>query len=440
MTAEIKKVLILDGGSSLSLALELCARDDLEVYYFSGGSGDEPKIESQLVGFGFDRFGLHLVKDFYSLINTEEDKDSWVILITDPNFGDLAKWLRDDGWSVFGPDKKAMELETKYEVGKDFVQGLGVDVPAFQDFPNLEELSKGLDTFDPAKRYVLKINSLSGPVETLVGTPEEITDRLRGISSIEKGMNLGCTLEEYLPGVPVATAAFFNGEKFLTPVLRIYDSPWGGYLSWYNRCLLFEMSLRKLEIGLKRIGFQGIVNLNGYFIGKGVWGEDNPAKDTYASFGLNLSGAYPWARVCFKMIDNLWEMIDSTAKQKNREAKLLCKDAFFINAFRGGNLEDFYYLGDIWKLERDNPKHYGIAFDNVTMDSAGDVSALPGHDRVFQMIGFGNSYGEAVKWALSLLQECQGRIDFKHRCQDLIEDMRDRDIFTRSWLGDENRD
>jgi hypothetical protein len=438
---ENKKILVIGSGQDLSVALEFLARD-LEVHYFSP-SNDQ--FGDKTAGYGFSRFGLHLTPDFYSLLNSEKDQDQWLIVLTDTNFGDLAAWLRDDGWRVFGPDKEGQKMEKDHEFGKKVLTESGVDVPVFQAFGNLNEVIDHLTKIDPGKEFILKADQGDEKANTWKGTPSELVEKFKEVNPVERGMKIGYSLEEYLPGVSVTSAAFFNGEKFLNPVMRIYASCYGGYITWFENCPVFNQGLAKLSLPLKKAGYRGLINLDGMFVGKGMWDGESPDRDIYAGLDFRAKLDEPFSRVYVKMISNLEEVFDKVASGEDCKIGLICKDAFFINAFREeGATEEDLYLGDIWKIERDNPSHYGITFDKVAMNTDGGVTTLPGSTRPFQMIGFGNSYMESLSSCMEVLRLCSDRIktgrsteeSIREVRENLISNIRDRVVFLGSWVDE----
>lgn len=433
------KIMQIGTGMDLSIALELASREDTEVYYFSEWNSSFPQVESYLVGFGFDRFGIKLVQDFYSILNSvpDDERDSWLILITDTGFGDLPNWLRDENWAVFGPGKKGQDLETNRAFGKDFMLSNGIDIASYYTFETLIEVEDTLTALiDNPKQYVLKVNTATGLTDTAIGTPSELLDKLEDLDNIRKDLKIGYTLEEFIPGIEVGVTAFFNGDKFITPVIGNYESEWGGYLYWTDESVVFKMGLQNAEQGLKNIGYNGVIDLNGIFVRKNAWAKGIPLEDRYAGLEFTSRFGYPYGRVYTKMIGNLTEMLDGCARGEVPDVETINSHAYFINAFANLELadtEDFVDINKIYTFERDNPEKWGISFDKVVMQSDGNVAVLPGYPRMFQMIGFGDSYFSAVENCLELYELCKKEVEFEDHRDLLVPDIRDRVIFLESW-------
>jgi hypothetical protein len=219
-------------------------------------------------------------------------------------------------------------------------------------------------------------------------------------------------------------------------------------MNWFKKCPLFDMGLDKLTVPFRKMEFRGVATIDGIFIPKGLMGNGEPQKDTYVGNRLFTSCIFdasdfdPMSRVYFKMIENLKEVLAVTAGGGDARIDLLKKDAFYINGFRPLDQDesDFYPIGKIYAFEKENPERFGVAFEQVTMDSSGDINVLPNNHRLFQMIGFGNSYLEAVSGATELLSVCQENINFDTRKQETLENIRDRVVFVESWFGEKNED
>ena len=187
-------------------------------------------------------------------------------------------------------------------------------------------------------------------------------------------------------------AGFYNGSSFQSPTLKLFSNVDGGLLIWNDG--------EKTSIP--------ILNIQNY---KGA-----------VSDSLDNT----WIKIAFKMIQNLDEVLDKTVLGEDSNMNLEWTHAYYINAFKPENKIGFVELKDIYKLEQKNPEKWAITFDEVFMDSDGLVYSLPDSNIMFQMIGFGNSYEEAVKNCLDLRSSCKRRLEFIDRKQELVEDIRDR--------------
>ena len=434
-----KKVLVVDRGNSLSLAMELTARN-IEVHYYTEWDEDFPRADSTLVGYGFERFGLHLVKDFYSVLKSisSKEKDDWLVLITDTGYGDLAEWLRKDDWAVFGANKQGLDLEVDRALGKKFMLDNGINVARYEQFQTMDQVIEHLEELVSASKglkFVLKMSGFSGKAESVVGTPEELLVDIGRMPEAQRTLHIGYVVEEAIPGIKdVAVTAFFNGSNFLKPVLFNLNSAWGSYMRWMEENPVFKMGLEHAERGLAALAYKGVIDLNGIFVRKDMWGPGNPKESAYLGTGFTTCCKFPDSRVYTKMIENLEEVLEAVALGKDAEVRLLKDSAYTINAFSQQRTEGNTNLGRIYDYEKNEPERFGVSYDKCTMTEEGMVLALPECSRLFQMIGFGENYFESIKNSLELFEICNSQMSFQHNRRELIQDIRDRIIFLESWM------
>lgn len=346
-----------------------------EVYYFCDGDG----VRS---GEGFDLFGMHLVDDFYSIIKTEKKKEDWIIIINDWGLGDVVDSLREDGWNVLGTE--IPDLSDQF----DIIKKSGIDVI---DYRNIE----GGLPFNSIFKYCALLTSIG----------------------------------------------FFNGDKFLKPVIRSYrtEEPFGGYISWFNKCPVFDMGLGRMEIVLRQMEYHGVVRLNSIFVPAGSSNEGFPKEDIFAATGVRFGfcTGEDDGKIYPKMINNLDEVMFALAKGDDVEIKLNTKDAYFINVNKDEEIDN-YSIRDIWKLERDNSNRFAITYDNVMVDDSGNMRVLPESKNAFQAIGFGNSYMEAVNSFNDLTDILRGEFTFLNE-EQLSHGIRDSILFMSGWVDNGDR-
>lgn len=430
MDITFDKILIVGTGLDLSIALEIVSRDlQGKVFYCSRVNESFPRIENVLVGKGFERFGLSLVDDVDTFIEFE-DKNLFVV-VTDVGFGGLVDRLRERNFIVFGSTYKGDMLENNRVFGKKVMQESEISVPEYYSCESLREVEKVLGSLSEDEKWVLKANTVSGSFDTRVGTVVELLGALEQVEEVEKGLEVGYILEKYIEGIEVASAAFFNGKEFLKPIVITFESEWGGYISWERDSEVFEKGLSRVSKVLGDFGYRGMIDLNGIWTRNGEY------------YGIEFASrfGYPWGRIQSKMISNLVDVLFATANGDLIDISLFKTSAYFVNGFRNLEFEEedgFVDLGKIYQIEQMNPDKYGITFDKVVMDDRGIVYVLPGYSRLFQMIGFGDSYFDAVDYCWDMFDICKRRIDFKENRQELVEDIRDRIVFFESWSKEKN--
>jgi len=417
----VKNILVLGSGLDLSIALEFCKKggSDVKVYYYSSWSEGFPQLDKYLVGYGFERFGLEIVKDFYRQLRCiwDIDKEDWLVVFTDNNFGDLPDMLRDEGFIVFGSGLGGSSLELDRAWGKSVLSEF-VDVPDFKSFHNLNEVEDYLRGEDGSERFVLKVDVVSGSIDTVVGTVDELLSEIDRVDDVERGLELNWILERFIDGVEVAIGAFFNGNKFLFPVVRSFESEWGGYLIWGSKDIIFEETLGKMVSFLSGLGYNGMVDINGILSNDGKF---YALEWTAGRFG------YPWGRIYTRMINNIVDVLDSIARGKDCDIDISYNCAYFISAFSDFDFskmpENFYDCNDLYKLDKEDDK--GIVYDRV-MISEDVLYSLPGYNRMFQIVGFGNDFDSAFKNAKEMFSKCKMMCDFKNKFDELYKDLNKR--------------
>jgi len=415
----VKNILVLGSGLDLSIALEFCKKA-VKVYYYSSWSEGFPQLDKYLVGYGFERFGLEIVKDFYRQLRCiwDIDKENWLVVFTDNNFGDLPDMLRDEGFIVFGSGLGGSSLELDRDWGKSVLSEF-MDVPDFRSFRTLNEVMDYLRNEDDfSRKYVLKVDAVSGSIDTVVGTVDELLSGIDKIDDVMKGLELNWVLERFIDGVEVAVGAFFNGNGFLYPIVRSFESEWGGYLIWGSKDVIFEETLGKMGAFLSGLGYNGMIDINGILSDDGRF---YALEWTAGRFG------YPWGRIYTRMINNIVDVFNSIAEGEDCDIDISYNCAYFISAFSdfdfSENSENFYDCGDLYKLDKEDDK--AIVYDRV-MISEDVLYSLPGYNRMFQMVGFGNDFDSAFKNAKEIYSKCKIICDFKDKFDELYKDLNKR--------------
>ena len=431
---EIKKVLLIGDGRDLSLAIEFRARD-LETYYYTEWDGKGPRMDASMVGFGWDRFGLHLVKDFYSLLKTIKLKEEWLVVITNPRLGDLSSWLRENDFIVFGPGKYGNDLGNDLDKAHSFFADYGQQLGARYVCSTITEVEAWLiKNGQEQKTYTLNMKA-DHDFLTPPATAAEFLKQLNNLNDSQRNAPLGYVLEDYFGGVDIKLLAFFNGSEFLYPAMLCYKTIGGGYLEWREEHPLFQ-HLQLLQPGLQQMDYHGVVGLFGSVVRKGAWGDDQPATSLLLARSLDTTPGFPEAGVYFKTIQNLGEVLTACALGEKSEIKLLSQSAYWLTVFpKTPSLGDeSIWLGKLYEHEKEHSELYGLVYGRVIMDREGAVFSLPGTVDLFHAAGLGKDYFAAVKNCLSLLDICMDELELENRASEVIKEIRDRIIFSESWL------
>lgn len=430
----MEKILVIGTGNDLSLALELCSRD-VEVYYYSEWDEKHPRSEFT-VGSGFERFGLHCVKDFYSLLKgvAVNDREEWLIFITADGFGDLPDWLKEEGWKVLNPGRLCQILSSDPRFARKFMQERGVDVETFYPYKNLVEVMDNLLN-SPLVGLKDQIFEVSGLMleNPLLGTPEELVDKIAKLDKEVVTANIGCVLSEYMDGIPVTLTAFFNGSEFYLPFLVSFDvalnhNPIGSYMMWYKQHPVFARTLGKCADGLKTLGYRGLISLNAKVVYRGI-----EQGTVIVGCSFNTAPRQPEVRAWVKLVDDLPTLLESVAGGDVYNIKPIRAAAYIMNCTCDDD-DSFSNLESLYTFERDAPESFGVSYGQVVMDVEGKVMALPHATDVLQLIGFGETYFESVSNCLTLLEHSSQIADFNYKRNELVQGIRDKIIFIESVI------
>ncbi len=208
--------------------------------------------------------------------------DSGIIVFDDVIFGREQDELRRAGYTVVGGSEGGDLLETNREYFQDILSGLNI--------PTLQ--SKNFDTPNEAinfirhnpKRWVVKQNSHMSSLN-FIGIALDGSDAIRVLKRYEKRKIAGVHLQEYVNGIEVGVARYFNGIDWVGPIEINHEhkhlhegdrgplTPEMGTILWYTdkEIPLFTKTLDKLKQHLRKIDFRGDIDINFMVNEEGIW-------------------------------------------------------------------------------------------------------------------------------------------------------------------------
>jgi len=134
--------------------------------------------------------------------------------------------LREEGIVVFGPNKKAAQIESSKSFAKDVMTSAGVETARWFDCKTMEEVENALDTFAPP--YVVKDDSLAAGKGVVV-----TNSKAEALAHAKTCLGHGIVVvEEFLSGEEVSLFLLADGTRTVPLVpaqdfKRVFDNDEG---------------------------------------------------------------------------------------------------------------------------------------------------------------------------------------------------------------------
>jgi phosphoribosylamine--glycine ligase len=230
-----------------------------------------------------------------------------VIVFDDTGFGKEADILRQAGKAVVGGSEYTDKLELDREFGQSEMRRLGMLTLPSWDFDNYDNAIKFL--IENPGRYVFKP---SGKLSSdwsgflLMGKEEDGKDMLEILNSNKKVLSKNIKqfqLQKHVSGVEVGASAFFNGEKFITPILVCFEhkrlfpgelgpmtGEMGSSMFWSEPNFLFQETTGKMEEDLRKARYVGYIDINCIVNGRGIYPLEFTARFGYPTINIQQEG------------------------------------------------------------------------------------------------------------------------------------------------------
>lgn len=202
------KVLIIGGGGrehAIAVSMKKSRRVE-KIYCVPGNAGiaQIAECEPSIGVMEFDKIVAYAKKKAVDLVFVAPD---------DPLAAGLVDVLKEEGFRVFGPQKRAAILEGSKAFSKDLMKKYGIPTAAYETF---DDPKKALEYLEHAKMpIVLKADGLAlGKGVLICNTLEEARAGVREIMQDKQFGSAGDVLvvEEFLTGREVSVLAFVDGR------------------------------------------------------------------------------------------------------------------------------------------------------------------------------------------------------------------------------------
>lgn len=206
------KVLIVGGGGrehAIATAMKKSKRVD-KLYCVPGNAGIAQIAEcNPSIG----------VMEFENIVAYAKEKavDFVFVAPDDPLVGGLVDVLKEEGFRVFGPDKKAAILEGSKAFAKNLMKKYSIPTAAYETFDDPEKALAYLET--AAMPIVLKADGLAlGKGVLICNTLEEAKAGVREIMQDKHFGSAGncMVIEEFMTGREVSVLSYVDGRTIKT--------------------------------------------------------------------------------------------------------------------------------------------------------------------------------------------------------------------------------
>lgn len=212
------KVLIIGGGGrehAIAVSMKKSRRVD-KLYCVPGNAGiaEIAECEPSIGVMEFDKIVAYAKEKQVDLVFVAPD---------DPLVGGLVDVLKEAGFRVFGPDKKAAVLEGSKAFSKDLMKKYNIPTAAYETFDDPEKALAYLETAEMP--IVLKADGLAlGKGVLICNTLEEAK---AGVKEIMLDKHFGSAgnrmvIEEFMTGREVSVLSFVDG-KTIKPMTSAQD-------------------------------------------------------------------------------------------------------------------------------------------------------------------------------------------------------------------------
>ena len=212
------KVLIVGGGGrehAIAVSMKKSRRVD-KLYCVPGNAGiaEIAECEPSIGVMEFDKIVAYAKEKQVDLVFVAPD---------DPLVGGLVDVLKEAGFRVFGPDKKAAVLEGSKAFSKDLMKKYNIPTAAYETFDDPEKALAYLETAEMP--IVLKADGLAlGKGVLICNTLEEAK---AGVKEIMLDKHFGSAgnrmvIEEFMTGREVSVLSFVDG-KTIKPMTSAQD-------------------------------------------------------------------------------------------------------------------------------------------------------------------------------------------------------------------------
>lgn len=334
-----------------------------------------------------------------------------IVVFDDTGFGKEADKLRKIGKAVVGGSEYTDSLEDNREFGQAEMRRLGMLTLPSWDFDDYDKALQFIK--ENPGRYVYKPSTFtsvnlftSGDLKKgllFTGKEEDGKDLYEIIEQNKKVLSRKVKqfqLQKHVNGVEVGASAFFNGEKFITPILVAFEhkrlfpgelgsmtGEMGTSMFWCEPNRLFRETTGRLEEDLRKTGYVGYIDINCMVNGRGIypleftcrfgyptisiqqegvlseWGEFLHAIANHQDYQLRTKRGFQIGVVC---VVPPFPYRDHTQMEIYKDLSILFKKPYL----EGIHLGDIKIVDNIWRVAGNNAYVLVVTGSGSTMEEA----------------------------------------------------------------------
>ena len=246
---------------------------------------------------------------FIEKVSDWKDHVKWadVVIFDDVGFGKEADALRKEGKAVIGGSEYTDRLEDDREFGQAEMKRLGMLTLPSWDFDDYDKALQFIK--ENPGRYVYKPSGfVPGEWRGLLfaGKEEDGRDLYEILEQNKKIISKKIKqfqLQKFVSGVEVGASAFFNGNKFITPILIAFEhkrlfpgelgpmtGEMGTSMFWCESNKLFGETTGKMEEDLHKSGYVGYIDINCIVNGRGIYPLEFTCRFGYPTINIQQEG------------------------------------------------------------------------------------------------------------------------------------------------------
>lgn len=391
------KVLIIgSGGREHALAWKISQSQRVDKIYCAPGNGGTKEF-CENIDIKSD--------DIQSLLNfaLRENIDLTIVGPEDPLVMGIVDLFKDNGLKIFGPDKKAAQLEGSKEYSKVFMEKHGVATAKYESFTDYESARNAIKNF--SLPLVIKADGLClGKGVFICKTIDEADEVLKDIleEKIFKDQGDKVVIEEFLNGIEASLLCLVKDGDIIPmesakDYKKIFDKDEGlntGGVGCYSPSPLFTKELNekirvqvldKIKNGLRdeNLYYSGIL-----FIGLMIENNNPKVLEFNVRFG-DPETEVLMPRLESDLIDIIEKSIDNSLVEE--DLKWSQKHCLTVVATSGGYPQEYkkgYEISGFEKLDENI-----MVFHNGTCEREGKIYTNGG--RVVSVTSLGSTIDEA---------------------------------------------
>ncbi len=204
------KVLVIgNGGREHAIAWKIAQSCLVEKVYCAPGNGGT-HVENKCENIDLDKID--------DLVKFAKDKDIDLTFVGPE--AKLVEGISDvfkaEGLKIFGPSKKAAQLEGSKSFSKDFMKKYGIKTAAYEVFTEIEPALKYVKTC-PYPTVIKADGLAAGKGVVICQTVEEASNTLNEfmINDVFKGSGKKVVIEQFLDGVEASILSFTDGNTII---------------------------------------------------------------------------------------------------------------------------------------------------------------------------------------------------------------------------------